>query len=114
MHTLVGGLMVVMVLAGAGCSTTGTEGTSNNQFGCSPETPDAGVCAFGGGLCSVGWTCDSDTSHFAISCVISGSEYECTCCTEGQAVRTFKVAPFACDPNIALGAANAGCGLTIQ
>lgn len=105
-------ILSVLVLSGLGCTTT----TSSTDPLCTDEVPDGGNGAATANLaCDLDWTCNSETAHYELQCVLmDNGNFECACLTEGVVGTTITVEPFSCTNADAAPAATTGCGWTLM
>ena len=75
-------LIMVLVVAGVGCSTS-----SENPTGCVGSEIDAG--AANDVVCALGWSCNSSSEHYNLICTTTGTADQVSCaCSSDQGTPT--------------------------
>lgn len=114
-------LLALAALVFAGCSSAAalqpggeSQCIAEDPFtSITPPIADASTLAF-----SLGWSCASASSHFALLCVpvdtgggtaVTATTVRCTCYAEGTELRSFNVPTFASAPTQEMTVANQGC-----
>ena len=108
------GLVAVVGLFLTACSSTPPATGSQNQ--CNTEDASNSVPADAGlesVECHPGWSCNSNTSHFAMVCRPNAGQptVECQCWEQGELAHVFNIAAIDCtDPGNTMTTANHICG----